>query len=105
MKPWLGGMIVLVVCLGMAACRGEAGPSGAALFKLHCAGCHPDGGNTVNLRRTLKAADRAAYGIRTAADVAAFIRNPGVGMPSFTAGMIPPCEAKKIGRYVVETFR
>lgn len=104
MKRWQQVLMVLAVGVGLAACRG-GGPSGAALFRLHCAGCHPDGGNTVNPRKTLKRADREANGIRTAADVAAFIRNPGVGMPRFTAGMIPADEARAIGAYVVATFK
>ena len=33
------------------------------------------------------------------------MRNPGPGMPRFTAAMIPENEAIQIGKYVLETFR
>lgn len=89
---------------GLAACSAGSGQSGEALFATHCTGCHPDGGNTVNPARTLSRTHREAGGIRTAADVAAYIRNPGPGMPAFSGGMIPDRDAEAIGIYVVTTF-
>lgn len=95
---------VIALAFGLAACAATSGQSGEALFATHCAGCHPDGGNTVNPARTLSRAHREAGGIRTAADVASYIRNPGPGMPAFTEGMIPHRDAEAIGTYVVTTF-
>ncbi|CAG0932392.1 cytochrome c6 [Rhodocyclaceae bacterium] len=89
----------------LAACQSGSGATGEALFATHCAGCHPKGGNTVRADKTLGRADREANGIRTSADVAAYLRNPGKGMPTFSEGMIPPGDALKIGEYVVETFK
>ncbi|MRR35169.1 cytochrome C [bacterium] len=89
----------------LAACAAFSGQTGVALFATHCAGCHPNGGNTVNPAKTLSRAHREAGGIRTAGDVAAYIRNPGPGMPVFSEGMIPEADAVKIGEYVVMTFR
>lgn len=89
---------------GLAACAATSGQSGEALFATHCAGCHPEGGNTVNPAKTLSRAHREAGGIRTATDVASYIRNPGPGMPAFSEGMIPDRDAAKIGEYVVTTF-
>ncbi|WP_298269021.1 c-type cytochrome [Geobacter sp.] len=97
--------VAIGAAIAAAGCSRDSGASGAALFAIHCAGCHPDGGNTVNPKKTLRAADRQANGIRTAGDVAALIRNPGPGMPVFTPGVIPAGEAKRIGTYVVTTFR
>jgi len=88
----------------LAACAAGSAQRGEALFATHCAGCHPGGGNTVNPAKTLSRAHREAGGIRTAADVAAYIRNPGPGMPPFTEGMIPDRDAEAIGTYVVTTF-
>lgn len=90
--------------LCLAACSAGSGQSGEALFATHCAGCHPDGGNTVNPARTLSRAHREAGGIRTAKDVASYIRNPGPGMPAFSEGMIPDRDAAAVGTYVVTTF-
>uniref|UniRef100_A0A831TYA9 C-type cytochrome n=1 Tax=Geobacter metallireducens TaxID=28232 RepID=A0A831TYA9_GEOME len=98
------GFALMAAALGLAACTAGSGQSGETLFATHCAGCHPNGGNTVNPARTLSRAHREAGGIRTAADVAAFIRNPGPGMPAFSEGMIPDGDAAKIGEYVVTTF-
>lgn len=88
-----------------AACQSGSGMTGEGLFATHCAGCHPKGGNTVRTGKALGRADREANGIRTAADVAAYRRNPGQGMPAFPEGMIPPADAQKIGEYVVGTFK
>lgn len=96
---------VTATALGLAACAAGSGQSGETLFATHCAGCHPDGGNTVNPARTLSRAHREAGGIRTAADVAAYIRNPGPGMPAFSEGMIPDRDALAIGTYVATTFK
>lgn len=97
--------LAVALLLGAAACTGGSGASGAALFAIHCAGCHPAGGNTINPEKTLARSHREANGIRSADDVAAYIRNPGRGMPVFHEGMIPPADAVKIGEYVVSTFR
>lgn len=89
----------------LAACSATSGQSGAALFATHCAGCHPNGGNTVNPAKTLSRVHREAGGIRSAGDVAAYIRNPGPDMPSFPEGMIPEGDAVKIGEHVVTVFK
>jgi len=95
-----------VLFLGLvAACQSGSGATGEALFATHCAGCHPKGGNTIRTGKTLGRADREANGIPTSADVAAYLRNPGQGMPAFSEGMIPPGDALKIGEYVVGTFK
>lgn len=103
MRMATGGAL-MAAALGLAACVAASGQSGEDLFATHCAGCHPNGGNTVNPARTLSRPHREAAGIRTAADVAAYIRNPGSGMPVFSEGMIPDRDAAKIGEYVVTTF-
>lgn len=97
--------LAAALAFGVAACAPGSGASGEALFKTHCAGCHPDGGNTIRPTKTLSRVHREANGIRTAGDVASVIRNPGPGMPSFPEGMIPRRDAVKIGEYVVKTFR
>ncbi|RNC73249.1 MAG: cytochrome C [Desulfuromonadales bacterium] len=103
-----GGMALFAAALFcglLAACRTGAGKGGESLFVTHCAGCHPNGGNTIRAGKTLGRSDREANGIRTAEDVAAYIRKPGQGMPVFSEGMIPPGDALRIGEYVVGTFK
>ena len=78
---------------------------GAKEFKEHCAVCHPDGGNIVNPKRTLKKADREANGVKSAQDIIAKIRKPGPGMTAFDAKTISDKEAKAIADYILKTFK
>lgn len=97
----------MAACTALAlavGCSDGSGVDGGELFATHCAGCHPKGGNTIRPEKTLARAHRESSGIRTARDVAAYIRNPGPGMPAFGEGMIPPADALKIGEYVVVSF-
>ena len=54
MTTLLGGCL-LMICLIWPGCGALAlDASGAQLFDLHCAGCHPNGGNIIRRGRTLK---------------------------------------------------
>ena len=89
-------------CIAQVSCAKET--SGKELFDKHCAVCHPDGGNTVNPRKTLQKKVREANGVRTAQDIIGKMRNPGPGMPKFDANTIPDKDAKKIADYILKTF-
>jgi len=77
---------------------------GAKEFKEHCAVCHPDGGNVVNPKKTLKKADREANGIKSDKDIIKNMRKPGPGMTKFDKKTISDKEAKAIAEYVLKTF-
>ena len=77
---------------------------GAKEFKEHCAVCHPDGGNVVNPKKTLKKADREANGIKSTKDIIKNMRNPGPGMTKFDKKTISDKDAKAIAEYVLKTF-
>lgn len=79
--------------------------TGEQLFKQYCAVCHPDGGNTVNPKKTLHAKSLADSKITTPEDVEKVMRNPGPGMTKFDAATIPDQDAKLIGAYVLTTFK
>jgi len=79
--------------------------SGEAEFKEHCAVCHPDGGNIVNLQKTLSKKNLAANKIKTAADIVKIVRNPGPGMTKFDTKTISDKEAKEIAAYILMTFK
>jgi cytochrome c6 len=83
--------------------QGEA-QSGEALFKQHCAVCHPDGGNNVNPQKTLHKKDREANGVKTAADIIGKMRNPGPGMTKFDETTLPDKDAQAIAEYELKTF-
>ncbi len=78
---------------------------GAKDFKEHCAVCHPDGGNIVNPKKTLKKADRDANGVKTWKDIVAKMRTPGPGMTKFEKKDVSDKKAKAIAEYVLKTFK
>ncbi len=84
--------------------QAAAGSSGEALFKQHCAVCHPDGGNIINPQKTLHKKDRNANRIKTPEDIVHTMRNPGLGMTKFDEKTIPDKDAKEIGEYILKTF-
>ncbi len=85
----------LVVSAGTAL---AAGKSGEALFKEKCAGCHPNGGNVMNPKLTLR-------GMRNGRIIIDKIRKGGGGMPSFDRKAISDADAKAIAAYIVKTFK
>jgi cytochrome c6 len=83
-----------------------AGMTGAELFKQYCAVCHPDGGNTINPKKTLNAKAMAQRSkITKAEDIVRVMRNPGPGMNKFDEATVSDENAKKIGEYVLATFK
>ena len=109
--------VVVIAALCLAGCKEDgvnkesraqapvATARGEQLFRERCAPCHPNGGNTINPRKTLHGSVLADYGITTAADIVKVLRHPGPGMPKFDQTTIPEQDAKLIGEYVLATFR
>lgn len=81
------------------------GKTGEELFRERCAACHPDGGNTINPRKTLHRGILAVHGIKNSADIVDVIRNPGPGMVSFDRALLSDAEAQLIADYVLTEFR
>ena len=79
--------------------------SGEQLFRERCASCHPDGGNTINPRKTLHTGVLADHGIETAADIVKLMRHPGPGMVSFDPATLPDAEAHLIAEYILAEFK
>ena len=102
------GLIVTICMLSVAALPPAAfakESKGEALFKQHCAVCHPDGGNIVNPAKTLHKKDREANGVKTAKDIMGKMRKPGPGMTMFDVKTISNKDAKEIAEYVLKTFK
>lgn len=95
--------LLATVCL--ADMKKGAKIDGGAEFKKHCAACHPDGGNIINPKKTLKKADLAKSGIKDWKGIMKAMRSPGPGMTKFDAKTIPDKEAKAIGDYVLKTYK
>lgn len=92
--------------LVIAAMSSEAAPDkkGEALFKEHCTSCHPDGGNIINPKKTLKKADLQANKLTSADDIVRVMRNPGPGMLKFDAKTIPDKDAKELAEYILKKY-
>ena len=73
--------------------RKAADQPGEKLFKQHCTGCHPNGGNIVNPQKTLSKKDREANKVMTADDIVKLMRNPGPGMSKFDPKLISDKDA------------
>lgn len=93
-----------VLCLAVSISAIAAG-KGEALFKQHCAVCHPDGGNIVNAKKGLHKKSMEANGVKNAKDVVAKLRKPGPGMTKFDEKTIPAKDAQELAEYVLKTFK
>ncbi|QNI84662.1 cytochrome c553 (cytochrome c6) [Synechococcus sp. PROS-7-1] len=72
----------LLIALALPAQRGSAlSTDGAQLFDLHCAGCHPNGGNIIRRGRSLKLKDLSKRGLDNPEAIAAIARE-GIGQMS-----------------------
>lgn len=92
-------MAIVTVSIGMmsvAAIAAETG--GEAIFKAKCAACHPNGGNIINPKETLK-------GIKDAKKITTKIRKGGSGMTAFDAKAISDADAKLVADYIIKTFK
>lgn len=79
--------------------------TGEELFKQMCAQCHPDGGNTVNPKKSLHRQTLAANNITKPEDIVKIMRNPGAGMNRFDEATLPEKDASTIAEYVLNTFQ
>lgn len=84
--------VALFSSAAVAADRGEA------IFNEKCASCHPDGGNTMDPKETLK-------GIKNPNKIVKKIRKGGGGMPVFDSKAISDADAKLLANYIVKTFK
>jgi cytochrome c6 len=72
--------------------------SSEAIFKAKCASCHPDGGNIMKPKETIK-------GIKSSKKIITQIRKGGGGMPAFDAKAISDADAKLLADYIMKTFK
>ncbi len=101
---WIILFLAAVVALISIGTSDAADKTGEALFKQHCAACHPDGGNIVNPNKTLKKKDMAANKLMTEDAVVKFMRNPGPGMLKFDEKTLPDKDARAVASYILKTF-
>lgn len=95
------GIILSTLALStmlLASSAFAAGADGAAVFKAKCASCHPDGGNIMNPKETLK-------GMKDSKKIVAKIRKGGGGMTAFDAKTVSDADAKAVADYIIKTFK
>jgi len=97
--------VAIVSVLVVACYAKDVASSGEALFKEHCAVCHPDGGNIVNPQFALHGKDLKAHSITKPSQIVGKLRNPGPGMTKFDKKTISDKDAMKIAQYVLKTFK
>ncbi|RJQ48966.1 MAG: cytochrome C [Nitrospiraceae bacterium] len=112
-KVFISVVAVTSVCLFFTIACSSDKPSkpekatevGGALFKQHCALCHPDGKNVIRKEKTLYRQDLEVNGIETPEDIIKVLRNPGPGMRKFDENTMSDEDAREIAVYVLDTFK
>ena len=95
----ISGIVVLMALAAVAATASAVEPSkGEAIFKEKCAACHPDGGNIINPKETLK-------GLKDPKFIVKKIRNGGNGMTKFDTQAVSDADAKAVADYIIKTFK
>jgi len=98
-------LILLFLAIGAAGLTSmtnleAAEKTGEQLFKEHCVMCHPEGGNIINLKKTLLKKDLEANNIKTADDAVKIMRKPGPGMTIFDVKSLSDKDARMIADYI-----
>ena len=91
-------MATVVLSVGMMSAAFAAETGGEAVFKAKCASCHPDGGNIMKPKETIK-------GIKDSKKIIKQVRKGGGGMPAFDAKAISDADAKLLADYIMKTFK
>jgi len=87
MRTLLAGALMLITLLWQSSSALGLSGSGAQLFDLHCAGCHPNGGNIIRRGRTLKLKALEKRELNNAQAIAQIARE-GVGQMSGYADVL-----------------
>jgi cytochrome c6 len=100
-------LVVMMVCSGSMVRAEDAAKNspGEKQFAKHCAVCHPQGGNIVNPKKTLRKNDLAANNIKTEKDIIKEFRNGVPGMPKFDENAISKADAQEIAQYILKSFK
>lgn len=88
----------VMMAIGLSVTTAFAASTGEELFKAKCASCHPDGGNIINPKETLK-------GQKNVKKIIAKIRKGGGGMTAFDTKELSDADAKLIADYIIKTFK
>ncbi|MBT9312580.1 c-type cytochrome [Leptothoe kymatousa] len=103
--PMVKGLIVsfflVSFWLFVPSAWADQGSSSAALFDVHCAGCHPNGANIIRRGKSLKQRALKRHGYGSAEAIATLITN-GKGLMSAYGDQLTEQEIRSLANYVVE---
>jgi len=104
MKYLLTIFLILVATWGImtssSVMAAEINP-GLEIFQVHCAGCHPNGGNIIRRGKTLKQKALKKYGVDSLEAIAALVTNGKNNMPAFQARLSEQ-QIQAVSAYVLE---
>lgn len=102
----LGALLCLTWTTGAIALndlsdQASNGINAAQLFEVHCAGCHPHGGNIIRRRKTLKIRSLKRYGADNLEAIASLIANGENAMSAFR-DRLSDKEIQALSAYVLQ---
>ena len=104
MKYLLTIFLILVAAWGImtssSVMAAEINP-GPEIFQVHCAGCHPNGGNIIRRGKTLKQKALKKYGVDSLEAIAALVTNGKNNMPAFQTRLSEQ-QIQAVSTYVLE---
>jgi cytochrome c6 len=104
MVGWLGGSIVALWAIfapSSAWAQGVTAAQPVALFEVHCAGCHLNGGNIVRRGKTLQLKALQKNSVDSVGAIAALIANGKNNMPAYRSKLTAP-QIDALAHYVLD---
>ena len=81
--PLVMALMLLWLNLGSPALAEATATDGAAIFSIHCAGCHPNGGNIIRRGKNLKQRAMRRNGIESLDAIATLVKNGKNNMSAY----------------------
>ncbi len=97
---FLGAFLVLNLIVNLPVLAAET-TDGATLFRVHCAGCHPQGGNIIRRGKTLKQGALKKYKMDSLEAIKNLVANGKGNMSAFQTKLSTQ-EIDNVSAYVLE---
>lgn len=94
-------LLCALISFGCSVFPAQAAPDAAAIFELHCAGCHIKGGNIVRRGKTLQLPALQRNGVDTVEAIATLVAQ-GKGNMSAYQDRLTPEQIQAVSAYVLE---
>lgn len=94
-------LLLTVALVGIGSPAQAAESNGAALFDIHCVGCHPQGKNIIRRGKTLKLKALQRNGLETV-DAIAILVTSGKNNMSAYVDTLSTAEIEAVSTYVLE---